>query len=137
MTLTRLAIAAIALALVLAGCTENPPAQHAVAGPPLASQSAPEPAPSTTTVPVASPPAASTSAKPTGTPKTSTSQGKRRDPSTGPGCGQRAVNAGKFNPRCKEYQGYLDPGGPGRPKTSGEIQREWACQQGQLPASEC
>ncbi len=29
---------------------------------------------------------------------------------TGSGCGLRAVMAGKFNPACAEFQGYLDPG---------------------------
>ncbi|PKV96136.1 hypothetical protein ATK30_7072 [Amycolatopsis echigonensis] len=135
--MTRRAVAAIALALALAGCAGNPPAQHAVAGPAPTSRPSPEPAPSTTTTPTATTPAASTPAKATSTPKTTASEAKRRDPATSPGCGQRAVDAGKFNPRCKEYQGYLDPGGSGRPKTSGEIQHEYLCQQGYLPPAEC
>ncbi|ATY11621.1 hypothetical protein CU254_15000 [Amycolatopsis sp. AA4] len=135
MTRVRFAVAAIAVTLTLAACTENPPAQHAVAAAPPTSQLSPEPA--QTTAPTTAPPAASTSAKATSAPKTSTPKANQRDLSTGPGCGQRAVTAGKFNPRCKEYQGYLDPGGPGRPKTSGEIQHDYLCQQGQLPKSEC
>lgn len=137
MTRTRLALAAIALVSVLAGCAVDPPAQRAVAAPAPTSQPSPEPAPATTAAPATSTPDTSTPAKATSAPKTTTPKAKRRDPATSPGCGQRAVDAGKFNPRCKEYQGYLDPGGPGRPKTSGEIQREWACQQGYLPKSEC
>jgi hypothetical protein len=47
------------------------------------------------------------------------------------------MKAKKFNPACAEYQGYLDPGGPGRGKTSGEIQQEYGCKQGYIPKSEC
>jgi hypothetical protein len=47
------------------------------------------------------------------------------------------VIAEKFNPKCPEYQGYLDPGGAGRSKTSGDIQREYGCQQGYIPKSQC
>jgi hypothetical protein len=47
------------------------------------------------------------------------------------------MTAGKFNPKCAEYQGYLDPGGPGRGKTSGEIQQQYGCQQGYIPKSQC
>lgn len=55
-----------------------------------------------------------------------------------PGCGQRAVNAGTFNPACSEYQGYLDPGREsGRQPNSGDIQHDWGCQQGYIPKSEC
>lgn len=57
---------------------------------------------------------------------------------TGPGCGQRAVARGVFNPSCAEYQGYLDPGkAAGRAPSSGDLQTQYACEQGQLPASEC
>ena len=56
----------------------------------------------------------------------------------GPGCGERAVAAGTYDPSCSEYQGYLDPGGAaGRAKTSGESQQEYGCQQGYIPKSEC
>lgn len=56
----------------------------------------------------------------------------------GPGCGQRAVDAGRFNPACAEYQGYLDPGrAGGRPANSGDLQHDWGCQQGYIPESEC
>ncbi|WP_037363434.1 hypothetical protein [Amycolatopsis orientalis] len=132
--MTRRAVAAIALALALTGCTADPPAQRAVAGASPTSQPGPQPAPATTTVPATPAPIAST---PASVPSSTKPKAKRRDPATSPGCGQRAVDAGRFNPRCKEYQGYLDPGGPGRPKTSGEIQREYLCQQGYLPRSEC
>src|SRR5699024_3345249 len=55
-----------------------------------------------------------------------------------PGCGQRAVESGQFNPQCEEYQGYLDPGTiAGRGPTSGEIQRQYGCEQGYIPESEC
>ena len=55
---------------------------------------------------------------------------------TGPQRPQRC--AGRFNPSCSEYQGYLDPGtSAGRGPTSGEIQTEWGCEQGYIPASEC
>jgi hypothetical protein len=47
------------------------------------------------------------------------------------------VDAGKFNPHCKEYEGYLDPGGPGRGKTSGDLQHDYGCQQGYIPKSQC
>jgi hypothetical protein len=56
---------------------------------------------------------------------------------TGPGCASKAITANKFHPTCPEYQGYLDPGGPGRGKTSGEVQHEYGCEQGYIPKEEC
>jgi hypothetical protein len=57
---------------------------------------------------------------------------------TAPGCGQRAVNAGKFNPSCSEYQGYLDPGkAGGREPNSGDKQLQYGCEQGYIPKSQC
>jgi hypothetical protein len=57
---------------------------------------------------------------------------------SGPGCGQRAVAAGRFDAACAEYQGYLDPGAAaGRAPTSGERQLQEACRQGWVPRAEC
>jgi len=53
------------------------------------------------------------------------------------GCAARAMAAGKFDPSCPEYQGYLDPGGPGRGPTSGDLQHQNGCQQGYIPRSQC
>ena len=53
-------------------------------------------------------------------------------------CAQRAMAAGQFDPSCAAYQGYLDPGTlPGRAPTSGEIQMQYACEQGLVPRSDC
>jgi len=58
--------------------------------------------------------------------------------SSGAGCGQRAVSVGEFNSSCSEYQGYLDPGrAGGRAPSSGDLQTEWGCEQGYIPADEC
>lgn len=54
-----------------------------------------------------------------------------------PGCADRARSAGAFNPSCAEYQGYLDPGGPGRAPTSGELQTQFGCQQGYITGPVC
>lgn len=70
------------------------------------------------------------------TPSTSRSRSSTAD--TSAGCGRRAVARGVFNPSCSEYQGYLDPGkAAGRAPSSGDIQNEYACEQGQIPASQC
>ncbi|MFP5023260.1 hypothetical protein [Pseudonocardia phyllosphaerae] len=54
------------------------------------------------------------------------------------GCARRAMAAGKFDPSCAAYQGYLDPGtSAGRAPTSGEIQTQWACEKGLIPKNEC
>ena len=54
------------------------------------------------------------------------------------GCGQRAVNAGRYDSSCPEYQGYLDPGTrAGRGPTSGEVQLQYACEQGLVPKEQC
>ncbi len=46
------------------------------------------------------------------------------------GCGAKAMAAGKFDPSCPEYQGYLDPGeSAGRAPSSGDIQRQYAKEQ--------
>jgi hypothetical protein len=53
-------------------------------------------------------------------------------------CAERAMQAGRFDPSCSEYQGYLDPGtAAGREPTSGEIQMQYACEQGLVPRSQC
>lgn len=53
-------------------------------------------------------------------------------------CAQLAMAAGQFDPSCSAYQGYLDPGTPvGRAPTSGEIQMQYACEQGLIPKSDC
>ncbi|WP_157358622.1 hypothetical protein [Amycolatopsis sp. ATCC 39116] len=121
------------MVLAASACGEKPAAPPATSAPPSTSMSAP----STTSPRVATPPPSPTPVAPP--PNSSTHTTTRRSPraDSGPGCGQRAVNAGRFNPKCPEYQGYLDPGGPGRGKTSGDLQREYACEQGYLPKSEC
>lgn len=68
---------------------------------------------------------------------------KRSRTSTAPprqstSCAEAAMQAGRFDPSCDEYQGYLDPGtAAGRAPTSGETQMQWACEQGLVPQSEC
>lgn len=48
------------------------------------------------------------------------------------------MQAGRFDPSCSEYQGYLDPGtAAGREPTSGEIQMQYLCEQGVVPRSQC
>lgn len=114
-------VAAVVLAVSACG-GEEPVAPAAT--PPPATSAAPT---SLSPTPVTTAPA----------PPPSTSTGRSTPADSRPGCGQRAVDAGKFNPQCPEYQGYLDPGGPGRGDTSGDLQREYACEQGYLPESEC
>ncbi len=98
------------------------------------------PAAPVTTAPASSPKAApvTTRSRTSGgdeTPATSSRSGAR---SSGAGCGRRAVTAGVFNPSCSEYQGYLDPGrAGGRAPSSGDLQTEWGCEQGYIPADEC
>lgn len=54
------------------------------------------------------------------------------------GCARQAMTAGRFDPACSEYQGYLDPGTvAGRGPTSGELQMQYACEQGLVPESDC
>lgn len=53
-------------------------------------------------------------------------------------CAQRAMAAGTFDPSCSAYQGYLDPGTvAGRAPTSGEIQMQYACEQGLVDEDDC
>jgi hypothetical protein len=87
----------------------------------------------------ASPPVTSTNPPPTTTraPVTTTTRAPVTTTNSSVGCAQRAMAAGKFDPSCPEYQGYLDPGGPGRGPTSGDIQHQYGCQQGYIPASQC
>jgi hypothetical protein len=54
-----------------------------------------------------------------------------------PDCARAAMAAGRFDPTCQAYQGYLDPGGPTRGPTSGEIQTAYGCRQGYIPAAQC
>ncbi|MBW0101602.1 hypothetical protein [Pseudonocardia sp. KRD291] len=57
---------------------------------------------------------------------------------SGGGCAQQAMVAGRFDPSCSDYQGYLDPGtSAGRAPTSGETQMQYACEQGLVPESDC
>lgn len=112
-------LAALLLAIGVTACTDEP--GSGPGEPAATSMRAPESSPSSQTPSVAPGPA----------------PGSASHADTGPGCGQRAVDAGRFNPDCKEYQGYLDPGGAGRKDTSGEEQRRYACEQGYLPKSEC
>ena len=70
------------------------------------------------------------------TPSTTRSRSSTAD--TSAGCGGRAVARGVFNPSCSEYQGYLDPGkAAGRAPSSGDIQTQYACEKGLIPASQC
>lgn len=93
---------------------------------------APSAVPSTTPPPSTTRPRQTTTARPTTTTKAPVQKAD-----SGPGCAGRAMAASKFNPSCPEYQGYLDPGGPGRGPTSGEIQHQYGCKAGYIPASEC
>ncbi|MBB3663731.1 MULTISPECIES: hypothetical protein [Prauserella salsuginis group] len=122
-TWARLVPALLLPAVVLAGagaCTDDP-----------------NPAPTSRTSASAAPP--SGSAPHSQQPRTSPGGPSARagDTDTGPGCGERAVEAGEFNPDCKEYQGHLDPGGRGRGDTAGEAQLEYACEQGYVPKEKC
>ena len=59
-----------------------------------------------------------------------------------PGARARGVvsarSGGRVQPSCSEYQGYLDPGrAGGRAPSSGDLQTEWGCEQGYIPADEC
>ncbi|MET7989867.1 hypothetical protein ABZU76_03050 [Amycolatopsis sp. NPDC005232] len=144
MNRSSVACAAAVVLLAAASCAAPAAPQPAPvstsASPPTAPQRAlvsPPAAPLSATSPPPSPTRASAPPQSTSTPRTTRTSPKPKIRDTRPGCGQRAVNARKFNPSCKEYQGYLDPGGPGRGKTSGETQREWLCEQGQLPKNEC
>lgn len=57
---------------------------------------------------------------------------------SGGDCAQQAMTAGQFDPSCSAYQGYLDPGtSAGRAPTSGEIQMQYACEQGMIAKSDC
>lgn len=114
-------LAATLLGVAMTACTDDP--GPVPGGPATTSVRSPDTSPTSFRAPSAPSPAPASRS------------GSRAD--TGPGCGQRAVDAGRFNPDCKEYQGYLDPGGAGRKDTSGEEQRRYACEQGYLPKSEC
>lgn len=94
----------------------------------------PGPAPAPRTSASAEPPSGSAPQSPS---SPDSSAGPRGAADTGPGCGERALEAGEFNPDCKEYQGYLDPGGRGRDDTAGEAQLEYACEQGYIPKEKC
>ncbi|WP_339122680.1 hypothetical protein [Pseudonocardia sp. D17] len=94
------------------------------------------------------PPASSAPAAPTTTaghptavarhPTTAVTRGRAGAADAAPGCGERAVAAGRFDPSCAEYQGYLDPGTrAGRGPTSGDVQLQNLCRTGQAPASDC
>lgn len=98
---------------------------------------APSAVPSTTPPPSTIRPRQTTTARPTPTTTTTTTKAPVQKTDSVPGCAGRAMAASKFNPSCPEYQGYLDPGGPGRGPTSGEIQHQYGCKAGYIPASEC
>ncbi len=88
----------------------------------------------TTTVPAS---ATTEQRRPTIAPTTSPKP-KQPGVDNGPGCAARAMQAGKFNPSCAEYQGYLDPGtSAGRGPTSGELQQQYGCAQGYIPKAQC
>ena len=75
----------------------------------------------------------------TSTPAPTTKTPAKPKPRSTTGCAARALAAGRFDPTCPEYQGYLDPGSrAGRGPTSGEVQtRWWNCKEGLLPKSQC
>lgn len=57
---------------------------------------------------------------------------------SGDDCAARAMAAGRFDPSCSGYQGYLDPGtSAGRAPTSGETQMQYLCERGLAPRSDC
>jgi hypothetical protein len=123
----------------LAACSPSPAAPPPVPVPAAASATTP---PATTTMPAPTPTQIPAPAERTTRPKplvkATTAAKKTSSTSSSAGCGQRAVTAGKFNPACKEYQGYLDPGtAGGRAPTSGEIQLQYLCETGQVPKSDC
>lgn len=58
--------------------------------------------------------------------------------SNGSDCAAAALQAGRFDPSCPAYQGYLDPGArAGRAPTSGERQYADGCKRGYIPKSRC
>lgn len=102
-----------------------------------ACSSEPGPAPRTSASASAAPSAGSASpSQPTPT-SPSSPPARPGGADTAQGCGERALDAGTFNPDCKEYQGHLDPGGRGRDDTAGEAQLEYACEQGYVPKEKC
>ena len=132
-----LVIAATIVGPGLVGCSTAPatpapvPAAATVTTPQVTTTT---PTPTTSPAPAA----ATTTTRPTTVVTTAQARKKTSTSSNSAGCGQRAVTAGKFNPSCKEYQGYLDPGtAGGRSPTSGELQLQYLCQTGQVPKSEC
>lgn len=57
---------------------------------------------------------------------------------SGDDCAARAMAAGRFDPSCSAYQGYLDPGtSAGRAPTSGETQMQYLCERGLAPRGDC
>lgn len=61
-----------------------------------------------------------------------------RATTSGADCAARAMAAGRFDPSCSAYQGYLDPGtSAGRAPTSGETQMQYLCERGLVPRSDC
>ncbi|GAA4963905.1 hypothetical protein WHI96_19205 [Pseudonocardia tropica] len=61
-----------------------------------------------------------------------------RASASGDDCAARAMAAGRFDPSCSAYQGYLDPGtSAGRAPTSGETQMQYLCERGLVPRSDC
>ncbi len=78
------------------------------------------------------------SAAPSTTTKRSRTAAPRTKTRSSTSCADAAMQAGQFDPSCSQYQGYLDPGtAAGREPTSGEIQAQYACEQGLIPRSEC
>ncbi len=90
----------------------------------------------TTTAPAAHRAPATTTRKPA--PQITQAPRKSRTTTSTAGCARRAMAAGKFNPSCPEYQGYLDPGTAGsRAPTSGELQQAYGCKMGYIPKGQC
>ncbi|GAA4925611.1 hypothetical protein EV188_102796 [Actinomycetospora succinea] len=119
--------------------TSVAPAASVAAEPAVAVVAPVAPAPLAAAAPVTARPAPTT--EPTTRKRVSHDDDRPRTRSTrasASGCGQRAVDAGRFDASCDEYQGYLDPGtSAGRAPSSGETQTQWGCEQGYIPEDEC
>lgn len=111
------------------------PAPLAAASP-VTARPTPSTAPSTATSTATSTAPATTRPRAAADDDRSPARGTRASSSSG--CGQRAVDAGRFDASCAEYQGYLDPGrAAGRGPSSGDLQFEYGCEQGYIPEDEC
>lgn len=82
--------------------------------------------------------AAATPSTPTTAPAAPRTSTPRATPKATVSCAKTAMAAGKFDPTCSEYQGYLDPGkDSGRQPSSGQSQQQYGCEQGYIPKDQC